>query len=60
MLTGENRLVAYSSAVERLIVNQDVAGLSPAMPVPTGLNPLLQWDIVDLDANLVSYYTFSL
>ena len=50
MLTGENRLVAYSSAVERLIVNQDVAGLSP----------LLQWDIVDLDANLVFYYTFSL
>ena len=50
----------YSSAVERLIVNQDVAGLSPAMPVPTGLNPLLQWDIVDLDANLVFYYTFSL
>ena len=60
MLTGENRLVAYSSAVERLIVNQDVAGLSPAMPVHTGLNPLLQWDIVDLDANLVFYYTFSL
>jgi hypothetical protein len=30
------------------------------MPVPTGLNPLLQWDIVDLDANLVFYYTFSL
>lgn len=60
MLTGENRLVTYSSAVERLIVNQDVAGLSPAMPVPTGLNLLLQWDIVDLDANLVYYYTFSL
>ena len=60
MLTGENRLVAYSSAVERLIVNQDVACLRPAKPVPTGLNPLLQWDIVDLDANLVFYYTFSL
>lgn len=58
MLTGENRLMAYSSVVEHLIVNQDVAGSSPVMPVPTGLNPLLQWDVVDLDANLVFYYPF--